>query len=173
MSNFHNAHYVHPVSTRSNVVGCMDECNIMVVIHTDSRCAITAPSMTRMSSLAETLLVNFIFSLDCALSLIRKRQDDIVLISCQSTLFGVWTVRMGHMTLAHVQTNYHFLKYSQWNQKNSFTYQNTYGNYFLQRCVVNNHILCRLCTHDIQANTICLPESISCMVRRYWGHMQG
>jgi len=98
---------------RSNVVGCMDECNMMVVIHTDLHCAMPAPSMTCMSSLSETLLVNFIFCLDCTVSLIRKRQDDIVLISCQSTLFGVWTVRMAHMTLAYAQMNYHFLQYSQ------------------------------------------------------------
>jgi hypothetical protein len=98
---------------RSNVVGCMDECNMIVVIHTDSHCVMTAPSKTCMLSLSETLLVNFIFSLDCAFSLIRKRPDDIVLISCQSTLFGVWTVRMAHMTLAYAQMNYHFLQYSQ------------------------------------------------------------
>jgi len=158
---------------RSNVVGCMDECNMMVVIHTDSRCAMTAPSMTCMSSLRETLLVNFIFSLDCAFSLIRKRQDDIVLNSCQSTFFGVWTVCMTRMTLAYAQTTFHFLKYSQWNPKISFTYRNRYANYFLHRYVVNNDILCRLCTHDLQANTICLPVSISCMVGRYGGYMQG
>ena len=158
---------------RSNVVGCMDECNMMVVIYTDSRCAITAPSMTCKSSLSETLLVNFIFGLYCVFSLIHKRQDDIVLISCQSTLFAAWTVRMTRMTLAHAHTNYHFLQYSQWNQKNSFTYRNRYANYFLHRYVVNNHILCRLCTHDLRANTICSPEYISCMVRRYGGHMQG
>jgi len=98
---------------RSNVVGCMNECNMMVVIHPDSRRAMTAPSMTRMSSLSETLLINFIFSLDCAFSLIRKRQDYIVLISCQSTWFGVWTIYMARMTLAHAQKNYHFLQYSQ------------------------------------------------------------
>ena len=85
----------------------------MMIIHTDSCRAMTAPSMTRMSSLSETLLVNFIFSLDCAFSLIRKRQDHIVLVSCQSTWFGVWTVSMARMTLAHAQTNYHFLQYSQ------------------------------------------------------------
>jgi hypothetical protein len=158
---------------RSNVVGCMDECNMMVVIHTDSRCTMTAPSMTCMSSLSETLWVNVIFRLDCAFSLIRKRQDDILLISCQSTLFGVWTVRMAHMALAYAQMNYHFLQYSQWNQKISFTYRNRYANYFLQRYVVNNHILCRLCTHDLRANTIWLLESISCMVRRYGGYMHG
>jgi hypothetical protein len=86
---------------------------MMVVIHTDSRCAMTAPSMTHMSSLSETLLVNFFFDSDCAFSLIRKRQDDIVSISCQSTWFGVWTVCMARMTLAHAQTNYHVSQYSQ------------------------------------------------------------
>jgi hypothetical protein len=85
---------------------------MMVVIHTDSRCAMTAPSLTRISSLSEALLVNFMFSLDCAFSHIRKRQDDIVFISCQLTLFGVWTIRMAHITLAHAQTNYDFLQYS-------------------------------------------------------------
>jgi hypothetical protein len=91
----------------------MNECNMMVVIHPDPRRAMTAPSMTLMSLLSETLLVNFIFGLDCAFSFICKRQDDIVLISCQSTWFGVWTIYMARMTLAHAQTNYHFLQYSQ------------------------------------------------------------
>ena len=144
----------------------------MVVIHPDTRHAMTPPSMTRMLSLSETLLVNFILSSDCAFSLIRKRQDHIVLISCQSTWFGVWTVYMAGMTLAHAQTQYHFVQYGQSNQKNSLTYRNTYANYFLQSYVVNNHILCRLCTHDLRANTICSPESILCILRRYGGHMQ-
>jgi len=67
----------------------MDECNMMLVIHTDSRCALTATSITPILSPSETLLVNFIASLDCAFSLICKRQDDNVLINCQSTWFGV------------------------------------------------------------------------------------
>ena len=86
---------------------------MMVAIHPDSCCAMTAPSMTRMSSVSKTLLVNFILSLDYAFSLIRKRQDDIVLISCQSTWFGVWTVCMARMTPAHAQTNYHVSHHSQ------------------------------------------------------------
>jgi hypothetical protein len=85
----------------------------MVVIHTDSDCTMTVPSLTRMSSLSETLLVNFIICLDCVLSLIRKWQDYIVLMSCQSTWFGVCTVCMARMTLAHAQTNYHFSQHSQ------------------------------------------------------------
>jgi hypothetical protein len=91
----------------------MAECNMLVVIHTDLRCAMTAPSMTCIPLLSETLLVNFIFILDCVFSLIRKRQDDIALISCQSTLFGVWTVHMACMTVAYAKTNYHLLQYSQ------------------------------------------------------------
>jgi hypothetical protein len=62
---------------------------MLVVIHTDWRCAMTAPSMTSTSSLSVTLLVNFIFSLDCTFSLVRKWQDDIALINRQSTWFGV------------------------------------------------------------------------------------
>jgi len=74
---------------QSDIVGCMDECNMMVVIHTDSRRALTTPSMTGMPSLTQILLVNYVSNLDCALSLICKRQDDIRLINRQSTQFGV------------------------------------------------------------------------------------
>jgi len=59
-----------------------------VVIHTDSHYTLTAPSMTRITSVTQILLVNsvcdlvFVFSLNC------NRQDDIKLIDCQSTRFG-------------------------------------------------------------------------------------
>jgi len=62
---------------------------MIMVIYTDSGCTLTAPSITRIPSLSETLLLNFISSLDCAFSLICKRQDDNTLINCQSTWFGV------------------------------------------------------------------------------------
>jgi len=62
---------------------------MIVVIHTDSRCVLTASSLTHMPSLSETLLVNFILSLDCAFSLIFKKYDVITLVNCQSTWFGV------------------------------------------------------------------------------------
>jgi hypothetical protein len=54
---------------------------MMVIIYTDSGGALTTPSITCMQSGSETLLVNFISSLDCALSLIFKWQDDIALIN--------------------------------------------------------------------------------------------
>jgi hypothetical protein len=74
---------------RSDVVGCMDESNMMVVIHPDSRCALTTPSMTVMPSLIETLLVNFSSSSNCTFPPICKTQENIALIKCQPTQFGV------------------------------------------------------------------------------------
>jgi hypothetical protein len=54
---------------------------MMVVINVDSRCALTAPSMTSMPLLGEILLVNFISSFGCPFPLICKREDDTVLIN--------------------------------------------------------------------------------------------
>jgi len=54
---------------------------MMVVIHTDSRCALTAHSMTHVPSLTQILLANFVSNLDREFSLICKRQDDISLIN--------------------------------------------------------------------------------------------
>ena len=91
---------------QSDVVGCMDECNMMVVILKDSRCALTATFMPHMPSLTQILLVNFVCSLECTFSLIWKRQDDNWVINRQSTRFSVWNICMAHMTVAHAQKNY-------------------------------------------------------------------
>jgi len=80
---------------------------MMVVIHTDSRRALTAPSMTGMPALTQILLPNFVSNLHCLFSLICKRQDDIMLIHHQSTRFGIQNIRMVPMTLAHARMNYH------------------------------------------------------------------
>jgi hypothetical protein len=61
---------------------------MMLVIHADLRRPLTAPYITHMPSLSETLLVNVIASLDCSFSLISQTHDDIPLISCQSARFG-------------------------------------------------------------------------------------
>ena len=74
---------------QSDVVECMDECNMMVGNHTDSHCALNASSLTGTLSLTQILLVNFVSNLDCVFSLICKRQDDIRLNNRQSTRFGV------------------------------------------------------------------------------------
>jgi hypothetical protein len=62
---------------------------MMVVIHPDLRCALTHPSMTCMASLTEILFKLFMSHFDCAYSIICKRLDNIMLISRQSTRFGV------------------------------------------------------------------------------------
>ena len=88
-------------------VGYMDKCNMMVVIHPDSHCALTVPSITRMPSLGQILLVHCVCNLDCVFLIIRNRQDHITLIECQSTQFGVWNFCITCMTLAPAQMNSH------------------------------------------------------------------
>jgi len=88
---------------------------MMVGIHTDLRCTLTAPSLTGTPSLTRILLVNFVSNLDCAFSLICQRQDDIGLINGQSSQFGVQNFRMAHMTLGHAQTNYHVSQFGHLN----------------------------------------------------------
>ena len=60
-----------------------------VVIDKDSHCALTAPSITRMTSLTQIALGNFVSNLFFAFLLNRNRQDDINLFHCESTRFGV------------------------------------------------------------------------------------
>jgi len=84
---------------------------MMVVIPTDSRCALTPPSMTRMQSLIYILFVYFVYNTHCTLGLTYKRQDNIMLIDRQSTRFGVLNIRVAHTTLAHAQTNYQVLQF--------------------------------------------------------------
>jgi hypothetical protein len=87
-------------------VGYVDQCNMMVVIPTNLSCALTTPCVTHMQLLTHILLENFVFNLDCAFSLTSKRQDNITLINHQSTLFGVSSFHMAHMTLPQAQTHY-------------------------------------------------------------------
>jgi hypothetical protein len=54
---------VHQVGNQSYVAGCMDKYNMILVIPSDSRCTLTAPSMIWMPSLTHILLVNFVFNL--------------------------------------------------------------------------------------------------------------
>jgi hypothetical protein len=62
---------------------------MMVVSRTDSRCALTAPSITCIPSLTQILLVHFASNVYCAFLLIRKRPDNLTLINGQATMFGV------------------------------------------------------------------------------------
>jgi len=68
---------VHEVSAESYAVEYMDEYGMTVLIETDSSRALTAPSMTRMTSLTEIWLVYFITNLGFALSLNSHPQIEI------------------------------------------------------------------------------------------------
>lgn len=85
ISNIHNHGSLHPVWTKSEAVGWMDQCNMMVVIHTDLYCAMTDLSMTHMPSLSDKLLANVLSSSDFDCSTIHMRQNNITFIHCQST----------------------------------------------------------------------------------------
>jgi len=80
---------------------------MMVVIQTDSHCALTTPSMTCMPSVTPILFQNSISNLHSPIPLVGNRQNDITMINRQSTWPGVQNFRMAHMTLAHAQTIYH------------------------------------------------------------------
>jgi len=62
---------------------------MMVVIHTGSYSALTALSMTGISSLTEILLVNLISNFIFTFSLSSNRQDDIRFVGRLSTSFVV------------------------------------------------------------------------------------
>jgi hypothetical protein len=117
IGSFRNADIVFPVCTQSDIVGCTEEWNMMVVIHTDSCCTLTARSITRIPSQSETLFVYFISSSDCAFSVIYKRQHNNPLMNCQTSQFGDYNVRSARMTLLHAQTNHHVSHCCHWNQK--------------------------------------------------------
>jgi len=54
----------------------MDECTTMVVMHTGSYGAVTAPSITCMTSHTYKMLVHFITNLVFASALNSNREDD-------------------------------------------------------------------------------------------------
>ena len=78
-----------------------------VVIYPGSSCALTAPSLSRITSLTQSLLLNVISTFGFAFSLNRNRKDDRKFVGCLSTRFGVQNFRMAHTTLAHTLKNYH------------------------------------------------------------------
>jgi hypothetical protein len=67
------------------IVGCIDQCSLLAVICPSFVCALTAASMSRMTSLNETLLVNFVSNLGFALSFICNRPHHIQIVVRQST----------------------------------------------------------------------------------------
>jgi len=101
----------------NDVVGCLNACNMMVVINTDSHCVLAASSITRMPLKIENLVVKFVWSLYCACLLISESQGNIAWTNWQSTRFGFWNVCKARMTHVYAQMNYKVLPCSYWNQK--------------------------------------------------------
>jgi len=66
----------------------MNQCGMMVVIQTDSDCALTAPSKTRMTSLTHILLVNFVTYWVRAFPLLRNRTSAMQCIGRHATQCG-------------------------------------------------------------------------------------
>jgi len=85
----------------------MDECSMTVVIQTDSYCALTALSMTRMTSLSDILLVYFVANITFAISLNNHWQREIEFISHRKARFRFYNLRMVRSSLPHAQMNYH------------------------------------------------------------------
>ena len=78
---------MYQVCAASDAVGMMIICGMMVIIHSALYCALTAASMTRMTSLTYILLVCFICNFVLTVSLNGDGQDDIMFIGRQSTRF--------------------------------------------------------------------------------------
>jgi hypothetical protein len=85
----------------------MDEFSLTVVIQNDSSCALTAHSMTRMTSLTYILLAYFIRNIAFALSLYSHRQMETEYSGHLAVRLGFKNIHMLRSTLAHAQTNYH------------------------------------------------------------------
>jgi len=62
------------------------------------------------------VFVNFVSSLVVAFPRNQNRQDNIMFIDCQSTLFGVMNYRTPRMILAPAQMNHHVSQFSHCNQ---------------------------------------------------------
>jgi hypothetical protein len=80
--------HVHPVRAESYAVGYLDELSMTVVVQIDSSCALTALSMTRMTSLTYILSAHCVKNIGFALSL------NSALLK-ETERFGSLTVRFG------------------------------------------------------------------------------
>jgi len=89
----------------------MNECRMTVAIHPSSRCALTAPSMSCMTSWTSILIVSFVSNLILVFGFISNPHDDIIFIGHPSTRLGVWNIGEAHPTVEHAQTNYDVLQF--------------------------------------------------------------
>jgi len=130
-----------------------------VVTHTGSYCALTAPSMTHMTSLTLKLLLNFVTNLVFAFALNSNRKDDNRLIGHLVAWFGVYHSRMVRTTVAHVQMNYHVSQFGYWNQYKADTWQNRNANCFSPLYIVKNFNCAVYSSADAGSVTISSWES--------------
>jgi len=151
----------------------MYECSMMVAMHTGLYCALTAPSMTCMTSHTSKLLVNFVTILDLAFALNGNREDDNWLIGRLMAWFGVDYIRMVRTTLAHAQMNYHVSQFGHWNQDIADMEQNMNTNCFSHLYTVKNFNFPIYSSADPGAVTISLSHSDFYMVISLGGNMQG
>jgi len=90
----------------------MDEFSMTVVGQIHSSCALTALSMTRMTSLTYISLAHLVTNIAFALSLNSQLQKETVHFGSPKVQFGSWNFLMVRSTLAHAQTNYHVSQFS-------------------------------------------------------------
>jgi hypothetical protein len=79
---------VSKVCAESYTVGYIDECSLTVVVGIDLSCALTALSMTRMTSLTKILLALFVTNIAFALSLNSYLQKETKRVGRHSVQFG-------------------------------------------------------------------------------------
>jgi len=79
----------------------------MVVIDSALHCALTAASMTRMTSLTYILLVSFLSNVGLIAYLDSNWQDGIAFIGRHSMRFEVKNIGMDYLTLVQALTKYH------------------------------------------------------------------
>jgi hypothetical protein len=102
----------------------MDEFSMRVVEKIDLSCALTALSMTRMTSLTKILLVHFITNITFALSLNSHMQKEPEHFGRLTVRLDVKNFHMVRSTLAHAQMNYHCLQFGHQNQDKADTKRN-------------------------------------------------
>jgi len=117
------------------------------------------PITTSTTSLTQLLWVHFVSNLGFAFSLNHNGQDDIMLVRCLSTWFGVENFCMAHLTLAHALTNFHISQFGYWNLLKAYMIRIRYTYCFSTRYfVIIQYLAVHSCnkTGDV---TISLSES--------------
>jgi hypothetical protein len=164
--------HVCDVWAESYLVGCMDWCSLTAVIYPSLGWGLTAPSISHMTSLTETLLGNFVLNVGFALSFNHNRQHHIQFVVWQSTWFGVWNICMARTTLVHTLTYNSIWPFGHRILKKLTP--NTVGiNCDNWRDTVNNTFWAIQCCSDAGAITMSLSEYYFYIVISSGSYLQG